>query len=176
MLEELRMSFTELINDNVAYIVIGIAGFTILLFFLVIILYVKNSKLKKKYKKFMTGQSGENLESEILSRFADIDQLKKDTLDIEKEIDKIKENLTITIQKVGVVKYDAFKEMGGKLSFVLALLDKRNNGILLNSVHSSREGCYTYIKEIINGESFLELSEDEKNALEMALNSNNYMA
>jgi hypothetical protein len=88
---------------------------------------------------------------------------------------KVKENLQITYQKVGVVKYDAFKEMGGKLSFVLALLDKSNNGILLNSVHSSREGCYTYLKEIIKGESFLELSEDEKKALNQAIRSSNFM-
>ena len=81
----------------------------------------------------------------------------------------------ITYQKIGVVKYDAFKEMGGKLSFVLALLDKNNSGILLNSVHSTREGCYTYLKEIIKGESFLELSEDEKKALNQALRSSNFM-
>ena len=81
----------------------------------------------------------------------------------------------LTYQKIGVVKYDAFKEMGGKLSFVLVLLNKENTGFLLNSVHSSREGCYTYLKEIIKGESFIELSEDEKKALSQAVNCNNYM-
>jgi hypothetical protein len=114
-------------------------------------------------------------EAQILARFADIDKLKADTKILGEELSKVKENLLITYQKVGVVKYDAFKEMGGKLSFVLALLDKSNNGILLNSVHSSREGCYTYLKEIIKGESFLELSEEERNALNQALNSSNYM-
>ena len=123
----------------------------------------------------MSGSTGENLEGQILARFADIDKLKSDTEFLNGELSKVKENLLITYQKVGVVKYDAFKEMGGKLSFVLALLDKNNNGILLNSVHSSREGCYTYLKEIIKGESFLELSEDEKKALNQALNSNNFM-
>ena len=82
--------------------------------------------------------------------------------------------LTITFQKIGIVKYDAFKEMGGKLSFVLALLDKNNDGIILNSVHSSREGCYTYLKEIIKGESFLELSKEEKAALNQAIKYNTY--
>ena len=66
-------------------------------------------------------------------------------------------------------------EMGGKLSFVLALLDKNNDGILLNSVHSSREGCYTYLKEIIKGESFLELSNEEREALEQAKKYNTFM-
>jgi hypothetical protein len=71
-----------------------------------------------------------------------------------------------------MVKYDAFKEMGGKLSFSLALLTKENDGILLTAMHT-REGCYTYIKDIIKGESVLILAEEEKEALEMALNGTN---
>jgi hypothetical protein len=142
---------------------------------MLISLFIKQRKLNKKYKKFMTGGSGENLEDQVLSRFAEIDKLKSDSIKLSIELNKVKDNLLIAYQKVGVVKYDAFKEMGGKLSFVLVLLDKKNNGILLNSVHSSREGCYTYMKEIIKGESFLELSEDEKTALNQAVNSNNFM-
>ena len=123
----------------------------------------------------MTGANGENLEGQILARFEDIDNLKAEAKKIKNDIVQVNDNLLITFQKVGVVKYDAFKEMGGKLSFVLTLLDKNNNGIMINSVHSSREGCYTYLKEIIKGESFLELSADEKKSLSQALNSNNFM-
>lgn len=169
------MSFIELIHNNEDYIIIGLSIITLILIGLFIIVAVKQRKLNKKYKKFMTGGSGENLEQQVIARFSDIDKLKKDTVTINEEIGKIKENLLCTYQKIGVVKYDAFREMGGKLSFVLALLDKNNNGILLNSVHSSREGCYTYLKEIIKGESFLELSEDERSALNQALNSTNFM-
>lgn len=169
------MSFSELIESNVVYIILGLTAVILLLLINIIILGVKFNKMNKKYKKFMTGSSGENLEGQVLARFEDIENLKTSTSKINEELSKVKENLLITYQKVGVVKYDAFKEMGGKLSFVLALLDKNNNGILLNSVHSSREGCYTYLKEIIKGESFLELSEDEKKALQQAINSTNYM-
>lgn len=169
------MSFIDMIGENAEYIMIGLAGILFLLILFVIILFMKLKKLSAKYKKFMTGASGENLEGQIIARFADIDRLKASTKEMDGELAKVKENLLITYQKVGVVKYDAFREMGGKLSFVLALLDKNNNGILLNSVHSSREGCYTYLKEIIKGESFLELSEDEAKALNQAINSNNYM-
>lgn len=169
------MDFLDIIKSNSEYIMIGLAAFSFLLFILVLILFSVQRKLNKKYRKFMSGSTAANLEGQVLSRFDDIDQLKAVTRNINKEIDKINENLLITYQKVGIVKYDAFKEMGGKLSFVLALLDKNNNGILMNSVHSSREGCYTYLKEIIKGESFLELSEDEKAALNQAINSSNYM-
>ena len=76
---------------------------------------------------------------------------------------------------MSIVKYDAFKEMGGKLSFSMAMLDDKNSGYILTSVHT-REGCYTYIKEIIKGESFVVLSEEERRALEEAKNKRNYMA
>lgn len=73
-----------------------------------------------------------------------------------------------TYQKVGIVRYDAFNEMGGNLSFVLTMLNDQNSGWLLNAMHS-REGCYTYIKEIINGKSYVELGEEEKESLERAI-------
>jgi hypothetical protein len=169
------MNFLDVIDGNSAYIIIGLAVLLVFCLIFAIISAVKLSKLNKKYKQFMEGANGKNLEEQVLLRFADIDNLKADTKKINEELVKVKENLLITYQKVGVVKYDAFREMGGKLSFVLALLDKNNSGILLNSVHSSREGCYTYLKEIIKGESFLELSEDERKALDLALKSSNFM-
>ena len=73
-----------------------------------------------------------------------------------------------TYQKIGIVRYDAFNEMGGNLSFVLTMLNDQNSGWLLNAMHS-REGCYTYIKEIINGKSYVELGEEEKESLERAI-------
>ena len=80
--------------------------------------------------------------------------------------------LNESFQKMGLVKYDAFKEMGGKLSFALAMLDQENSGFVLNAIHS-REGCYTYIKEIIDGNSVIVLSEEEQEALSNAMGENN---
>ncbi len=169
------MDIFEILNNNLTYIILGLIGFALFLFILIIVLLVKQRKLNKKYRNFMSGADGVSLESQIFNRFREIDDLKVDSKAVKAELGKINDNLMVTYQKIGVVKYDAFKEMGGKLSFVVALLDKNNNGIILNSVHSSREGCYTYLKEIIKGESFLELSGDEKKALDMAINSTNYM-
>mgnify|MGYP003430956960 FL=1 len=83
-------------------------------------------------------------------------------------LNAIKDNLKITYQKTGLVKYDAFREMSGALSYSLALLDKENNGVLISSMYS-REGCYTYAKEIIKGESKINLSEEETEALKQAV-------
>lgn len=169
------MNLKQLIQDNIDYIILGLCVMSILLLILTIAILVRQGKLKKNYRKFMAGADGKSLEELVLKRFSEIDGLKNNCIDINSEVKDIQENLKTTYQKVGIVKYDAFKEMGGKLSFVLTMLDKSNNGFVLNSVHSTREGCYIYLKEIIKGESFLELSDDEKTSLRQAVNSNNYM-
>ena len=84
-------------------------------------------------------------------------------------IQKLEKLYNSSLHKYGIVKYDAFEDMGGKLSFVLALLDKENTGFLLNAIHS-RENCFLYIKEIVNGESYIMLSEEEVEALKRAVN------
>lgn len=169
------MDLFELIAENAAYIILGLTMLIIILFVMIILLMVKQRNISIKYKRFMQGTVGKDMESVLIERFSDIENLKKEGKELHEEIRKINENMLITIQKVGIVKYDAFSEVGGKISFALALLDKNNNGLLLNSVHSSREGCYTYLKEIIKGESFLELSKEEREALYRAINSDNYM-
>lgn len=127
------------------------------------------SKLKKKYKKFMTGQSARSLENEIIALFEDNKFIKTSVEKNKKDIGTLYKNMESTFQKIGIIKYDAFNQMGGKLSFCLALLDENNNGFLLNSVHSS-EGCYSYTKEIRNGESSISLGEEEKQAVLKAMN------
>lgn len=169
------MDWMDFIEQNIIAIVTALAGFNIILFIFTVILLVRQHMLNKKYNKFMKGKKGDNLETVILNELKEIDTLKENNNAIFNEIKKINENLSSSIQKIGIVKYNAFKEMGGKLSFVLVLLDKNNDGILLNSIYSTREGCYIYLKEIIKGESFLELSNEEKSALEQAINSNSYM-
>ena len=85
----------------------------------------------------------------------------------------IKQLQKLAYSKVAINKYDAFNEMGGKLSFALAMLDGNNSGWIVNAMHS-REGCYTYIKEIIKGESYIELAEEEAEALDKAIFENPY--
>jgi hypothetical protein len=143
---------------------------------LTIVALNKMGKLKKKYTKFMEGSDGTNLESTILTRFKEVDTLKDESQKMKSDIKKISETILTAYQKSSIVKYDAFKEMGGKLSFSLCLLDDNNYGMIITSMHSSREGCYTYVKEIIKGESFVLLSEEERKALEEAKNKKSYLS
>lgn len=150
------------------YILLYLAGVTILLFIILLINAVQMHKLKKKYKMFMDGKNAKTLEESIMSRMDQIDYLISSNQKNEKDIAMIYKKMKNAFQKVGLVKYDAFHEMGGKLSFSLALLNEVNDGFIINAMHS-REGCYTYIKEIIDGNSVIALAEEEKEALNMAM-------
>lgn len=157
------------------WFILGIMGFMLFLLILYIILFSKYKKLREKYDKLMKGSDGETLESVIMKRFAEIDELKESSSELKEKTKKLADGFTGTYQKSAIVKYDAFKEMGGKLSFSLAVLNLNNDGFILSSMHSSTGGCYTYIKEIIKGESYILLSEEENQVLHEAINKNNFM-
>lgn len=156
-------------NLDIAYLFIGILVIIIILFIIVFVQMWKLNKLKKRYEKFMKGKEAESLEEEIVNLFEDITYLKETTNKNSKEISRIYKKHESAYQKIGIVKYDAFNQMGGKLSFSLALLNENDDGFILNSVHSS-DGCYSYTKEITAGECEISLGEEEKNALEIAIN------
>lgn len=156
---------------------IDVGIFIIILYILVIvsitlsiIFIVKNVRLQRKFALFMRGSSAESLETAIAKLFEDNKKIKKVVNSNIGDIRQLYRNMTRTIQKVGIVKYDAYQQMGGMLSFSLALLDEENNGFILNSVHTS-DGCYTYTKQITEGTCELELGKEEKEALEKAIGS-----
>ncbi len=147
---------------------------TVILLVLLIFLLVRYNQLNVSYQMFMKGKKAESLEEEIGALFNDISTLKSSTEKNRKDIKKIIENLRECYQRVGIVKYDAFKEMGGKLSFSVALLNDNETGFIINSIHSS-EGCYVYTKEIVNGECAISLGDEEKKALTLALSAEPYV-
>lgn len=127
------------------------------------------TRLEKKYKMFMKGSDAQSLEKVFVRKFAQIDRLYEAKEDHEHSINFIKKNFGVIFSKYGMEKYDAFDDVGGKLSFALALLDKDNTGLILNAVHS-RDNCFLYLKEIVKGESYVMLSQEEVEALRKAVN------
>ncbi len=153
------------------YVIIGLAAFCVILFILVVVNMAKTSRLRKKYESFMLGKDAKSLEDTLVTRLNQVDKLLSANETNEQNIRKLFDSMKFTFQKVGLVKYDAFNEMGGKLSFSLALLNKSNDGFIMNAVHS-REGCYTYVKEVIDGNSIIALADEEQEALNMAKEMN----
>lgn len=153
---------------DIGYILIGMTAVILLSFLLIIIQMIKLSKLKKKYSVFMQGKDAKSLEQDIIGIYED-NKFMKISIDKNKnDIRELFKKHELSFQKFGIVKYDAFKQMGGQLSFSLVLLNENDDGFIINSVHST-EGCYSYSKEIKNGQCSISLGEEEKQALDMAL-------
>lgn len=151
-----------------AVVIISLGVITILLLIMTIICILQTSKLYRRYDYFMRGKDAESLESVILDQIDEIKELKVQDRANKDTMRTLTRSVKGSYQKFGMVKYNAFKGMGGNLSFALALLDLNNTGFILNSVHS-REGCYLYIKSVEKGETDIGLGNEEKEALEQAL-------
>ncbi len=158
-------------NLDIGIILIILAAVILILLILNIVNMCFISNLKKRYKKFMLGKNASSLENEITALFEDNKFIKTSIEKNKKDIKTLYHKFESSFQKIGIIKYDAFSQIGGKLSFCLALLDENNNGFILNSVHST-DGCYSYTKEIKGGECKTSLSEEEEQALDMAMNTN----
>ena len=153
---------------DIAYFLIGFAAAICILLLVVIIMMFKLGNMKKKYKKFMLGKDAKSLEKDIIGLYEDNKFFRVSVEKNKKDINDLYKKLIPCYQKCGIVKYDAFQQMGGQLSFSLALLNENNDGFVLNSVHST-DGCYSYTKEIKNGECAISLGEEEKLALNRAM-------
>lgn len=157
----------ERVGIDVGIVVIALIIIILGLVVFIMKLQLQMDRLNRKYKMFMRGSDGQSLEKMIQRKLNQLDKVQEVNEDqglLLKQIKGIQDN---TMNKYGVVKYDAFDDVGGKLSFALAMLNKDDTGIVLNAVHS-RDNCFLYIKEIMNGESYIMLSEEEIEALRIA--------
>ena len=150
------------------YIILGQAVLTIILMIIVLVCIFKIKKVYRSYDYFMRGKDAETLEDIIIGHIQDIQELKSQDRANKDQIRINNKNMRASFQRFGMVKYNAFKGMGGNLSFAFALLDYTNTGFILNSVHS-REGCYLYLKLVDRGQTEISLGNEEKEALEQAL-------
>ena len=156
------------------FLVIAMMGIMIFVLLYMVRVSMKLTRFLKRYKIFMRGKDAVSLEMAFSQRFADVDRIEEITKMHSEEIRRIKEIQGRTANKIGIVKYDAFPDVGGRLSFALAMLDESDSGFVLNAIHG-REGCYTYVKEIVKGESYVVLGQEEKEALRQAVNYFNDM-
>lgn len=156
---------------DIGYLFLGLIITNVILFILMVIAFLQIGRFKKKYQKFMQGKNAGSLETDIMKLYEDNTFIKNHVEKNRKDITELFNKQKLNFQKMGLVKYDAFKEMGGKLSFAIALLNEKNDGFIINSVHSS-EGCYSYTKRVKDGDSQIALSNEEKVAVERAISGN----
>ncbi|ONI39160.1 hypothetical protein AN640_01960, partial [Candidatus Epulonipiscium fishelsonii] len=143
----------------------------LILISVVVLDHVKIRRMQQQYNKFM---NKDDLDLQTLleqnairmKEIEDHEMIRKHTLE------EINSKLKKVVQKVGAIRYTAIEHVGPDLSFAIALLDELDNGFVLNGIYG-RTGSYTYAKPIYNGISKYVLSEEEKEALKIAINQSN---
>lgn len=163
----MSVNFYGLFSVDIVYVLTALTGVTLLSIVIAVVAVAKSSSMKKKYESFMCGEDGKSIEKLVKEYLDDVRNLKIVADDNTKNIEDIYDKMQYTFQKIGLVKYDAFHEMGGKLSFALCMLDKKDCGYIINVMHSNN-GCFAYAKEIVGGESYIELGDEEQKALNQA--------
>lgn len=158
----------ESIGIGTDLVVIILLVIVLVQFILLFTIFSKCNKLTERLSRFTSGRDSYSLEEVLAKRFSEMRQIVQNEKQQNMDIKTVNDKFLTTFCKIGLVKYDAFKEMSGKLSFSLVLLTENYDGIIITSMHS-REGCFTYCKEVEHGESYYILSEEEKLALNVAL-------
>jgi hypothetical protein len=158
----------SIIQNNLGISVIGAAIVGILLVVWNIFLHLNISKVRQNQQKFFSGKNGGDLEKTIIGHSQNLKELDRDIQDLYGISNKI-HNLSLkSVHKVGVVRFNPFKDLGGDQSFSVALLDGENSGVVLSALHT-REGNRVYAKPVENGKAVKHpLTDEEQEAIKKA--------
>lgn len=160
------------INELMPYLILGMVIIIILLFIMVVVLFKAVGKVENRYRKLMKGTSSNNLEEMLLQRLDTIEDAKKTSEKALKECERLEIKMKDCIQKVAIMRYKAFENVGSDLSFSIAMLDDKNDGVILTGIYGRQEST-TYAKPIDKGISRYDLSEEELYVLNEASNKEN---
>lgn len=165
---EYLTELSNLIMGNVQYVLLGMTVLILLALIIFISINMKLAKMNKRYSTMMMGMDGVNIEQLLLKHIEQVKEAvgKVDKLSIDCE--NIKDAAKKNIQKVGVIRFNAFEDMGSDLSFAIALLDYQNDGMVISSIYSRSESRM-YAKPILAGQSSYLLTDEEKKALSQAM-------
>ena len=125
---------------------------------------LKLAKFSKISRTFFEGKQAASLEDFIINQSKKINELAAQATYIEQAIKDLREIQKDSIQKIGLIRYNPFADNGGNLSFSMALLDAKNNGVVITSMHG-REQNRIYSKPIMNGKSEFTLTTEEEKAI-----------
>ena len=165
-------SIINMINEYSIFIIIGLAVITLLLFIITMVLLASVKKLEKKYRKMMRGVNNKNLEQALNDNLDNIEKALNKSQEAIDECRNLSQELKGCVNKVAIMRYKAFEDVGSDLSFSIAILDSYNDGVIITGIYS-RHDSTTYAKPIDKGISRYDLSEEELHVLNEAINSKN---
>jgi hypothetical protein len=155
-------------ESNRVWIELGLAAGLVILLVLLCILWGQLAGVKKKYKKMMAGMKVDNIEELLIHMQERIGDNGRSILNHSDQIRNMREMMQAMKSKLGIIRYNAFSEQGSDLSFSIALLDERQDGLVLTGLHS-RDISYLYAKPVTGGTSTYALSNEEKEAISRSL-------
>ena len=158
----------EFVQANDIYFLLGLSGLSLVLLVCTVALFAKLARLKQRRHAKLADGRVEDIIYCLTEHYDSIEKLKTELEGLETSQAEHRNLLEGCLQKVGVVKFDAFEDVGGEQSFVAALLDSSKNGIVLSSLYGRQESRL-YAKGIVNGEGDRALSDEERRALDKAL-------
>lgn len=158
----------EIINEQLAGVIMAFAAVIVVMAIVQIIQAVKLRKMRRRYEAMMAGSGVEDLESLLIDLKNQSEMLEEGQREHQTMIEAAQSRIRGMKSKVAVKRYNAFGERGNDLSFSLAIVDDNRNGIVLTSLHN-RENSYIYSKPVEGGESQYPLSPEEKEVIAQAL-------
>lgn len=162
------VALNQFAQNNLFSILTIITLLLVVLIILTIVTLCKLSGAKKRYKALVNGATGESLEDVIADNIAAMNELVVKNKKIDEDYADMRALFTKSIQKVAVKRFSAFQDMGGDMSYAVALLDHNNTGVIFSSIFGRQESC-SYVKPVIEGKSTYTLSEEEQSALNEAM-------
>lgn len=131
---------------------------------------IKYMQLQKRLSVFFSGKNADDLELIMSAQIKKLHKTVDDVKDINSTIEVMQSGIKKSLQKVGVVRFNPFRDIGGDQSFSVALLDEKNDGLVLSSLFT-REGTRIYTKPIEKGVSTYKLTDEESEAINKALSN-----
>lgn len=158
----------SIIQDNLGLSVIGAAVVGVLLLIWNIFLHLNVSRIRKNQQQLFSGKNGNDLESVILNHSKNMKELDRDIQDLYGISNRIHNLAKKSVHKVGIVRFNPFKDLGGDQSFSVAFLDGENSGVVISAMHT-REGSRVYSKPIEKGKAVkYPLTDEEMEAIKIA--------
>lgn len=156
--------------EIVSALAIGSAAGALIALVLALVALVKLRRMRRQYLVLQDGGDGESFVEAVARKTAAVDLLRNEVSALSSDVTGLRVDLSDALRHVAVVRYDAFNDMGGRMSFSAALLDDAGDGVVISSINGRTE-TRTYAKGVKGGASDALLSPEEEQAITYARQS-----
>lgn len=158
---------TKWMLENIEWVLLGLSSTILAALIIFISINIKLSRMLKKYNGLMQGMEGKNLEGLLFDHINRVDGAMVKVEGLSNQCRALTNTTELCLQRVGIVRFNAFQDTGSDLSFSVAILDANNDGVIISSLFG-RDESRVYGKPVQKGKSQYLLTEEEQEALRIA--------